>query len=295
MPGREGTIYKGIGGFYYVKTDAGELVECKPRGLFRKQGIKPLAGDRVVLQDEAGSAFIAEILPRKNAFVRPPVANVDIVFIVASTQKPSPSFLVLDKLCAVAVDNGADAAVLVTKTDLAGPGPVLNAYAQSGIPAFAVDASTGEGCGRVLEMLNGRLGVFCGNSGVGKSTLLNALAPQAARSTGEISEKLGRGRHTTREVELFEIGGGLLADTPGFASFDLQRAGAIRAENMQFAFPEIKALMPACRFSGCAHLSETGCAVREALAAGNISQSRYDSYAALYSEATAYEKANPSK
>ncbi|MDL2253204.1 ribosome small subunit-dependent GTPase A [Ruminococcaceae bacterium OttesenSCG-928-I18] len=285
-----GRIYKGIGGFYYVKTEGGEVVEVKPRGIFRKRGQKPLAGDEVVLEEEADTLFIAEILPRKNAFVRPPVANVDTVFIVVSTVDPSPSTLVIDKLSAVAVDEGAQPVLLLTKTDLAEGAEVLDIYAKAGFPAFETSVATGEGLTRLKEMLKGKLSVFSGNSGVGKSTLLNVLHPDAQRETAQISKKLGRGRHTTREVEIFEVEGGLVADTPGFASFDLQRAATISAENLQFAFPEIAQRMPACKFSGCTHMAETGCAIRKAVQSGEISPSRYRSYQILYEEAKESER-----
>ncbi len=280
-----GRIFKGIGGFYYVKTPDGEMREVKPRGIFRKRGIKPLAGDCVHLAEEAGTWYIDEIDERKNAFVRPPVANVDQVFIVASTKEPTPSFLVIDKLSAAAVDLGAQPVLVVTKTDLAGEESLLQVYRKAGFAAFAASAESGEGLDTLREMLAGKLSVFCGNSGVGKSTLLNALCPGALRDTGEISKKLGRGRHTTREVELFEVAGGLVADTPGFASFDLQRMGGVSAENMQFTFPEIAGLMPACKFSGCTHMAETGCAVRAAVETGEIAPQRYESYRSLYQQA----------
>lgn len=285
----KGKIYKGIGGFYYVKAENGELIECKPRGIFRKTGQKPLAGDDVVLAQDADAFVIEEILNRKNAFVRPPVANVDNLFLVASTTQPVPSFLVLDKLCAGAIEQEVTPVILVTKTDLEAPQPLLDAYAQSGIECFIVDALSGEGVDRVRALLPEKLSVFCGNSGVGKSTLLNALCPGISRPVGEISQKLGRGKHTTREVELFEYGGGLVADTPGFASFNVHSGGDILAENMQLCFPEIKALIGGCRFSGCAHVAETGCAVKAALENGKISETRYNSYVELYKEAKEHE------
>lgn len=281
----KGQIYKGIGGFYTVKSEDGQWLECRLRGIFRKQGIRPVAGDNAVLAQEAGSWVIDEIRPRKNVFVRPPVANVDVLFIVASTIEPAPSTLVIDKMSAIAVDVEAEPAVLVTKTDLADGGALLNAYRNTGFPAFIVDPLTGEGFDRVRSIFAGKLAVFCGNSGVGKSTLLNALLGENTRETGEISKKLGRGRHTTREVEIFEVDGGLVADTPGFASVDLESVADISAYNMQFAFPEIARLMPDCRFSGCMHMAEMDCAVRAAVEAGEISPSRYESYRVLYNAA----------
>lgn len=281
----EATIYKSLGGFYTVKTTDGQLLECKPRGIFRKRGLRPVAGDNVVLEQEADTWFISEVAPRKNLFIRPPVANVDQVFVVASTIEPVPSTLVIDKLTVTAVDQEALPVVVITKSDLAAPEDLLAVYEKSGILTLVADAATGAGMDAIREQLAGKLSVFCGNSGVGKSTLLNALLPEAERETGEISQKLGRGRHTTREVEIFELAGGLLADTPGFASYDLQRASPITAENLQFCFPEIQPLITQCQFTGCSHLVEKGCAVRAAVDAGQIAPSRYNSYVALYREA----------
>ena len=277
-------IIKGVGGFYYVK--AGDAVlECRARGIFRKRRITPVAGDAVRIETEGGAPVIAEILPRKNVFVRPPVANVDQMFLVASTVQPAPSTLVLDKLSAVAVDKGAQPVLVVTKTDLADAGALCACYAHSGLPVICVNAATGEGVEEIRARLAGKLSVFCGNSGVGKSTLLRGLLPGQALGTGEISQKHGRGRHTTREVTLYEADGGLVADTPGFASLDLERAAYIPKENLQFAFPEIARYFGQCRFTGCSHTAESGCAVRAALAAGELDPTRYESYAALYAQA----------
>ena len=249
-----GYIVKGIGGFYYVKTAEG-IVECKPRGIFRKQKITPVAGDEVTLETENGAAVIAQIAPRKNVFVRPPVANLDVLFLVASTTQPTPSTLVLDKLSAIAVDKGVQP-----------------------------DYETGAGLDEVKQWITGRLCAFCGNSGVGKSTLLNALLPDVERETGAISQKLGRGRHTTREVTIFEAFGGRIADTPGFASLEANRAGFIPKENLEHAFPEFGPYLGQCQFTGCSHRTEKGCAIRAALAEGKLSRTRYDSYCAMYEE-----------
>lgn len=277
-------IVKGVGGFYYVKT-GGVVVECRARGIFRKRRITPVAGDAVRVETEGGAPVIAEILPRKNVFVRPPVANVDQMFLVASTVQPSPSTLVLDKLSAIAVDGGAQPVLIITKTDLGDAKVLADCYARSGLPVLRVNAKTGEGVEAVRARLQGKLSVFCGNSGVGKSTLLSALLPGQTLETGEISRKLGRGRHTTREVTLYETDGGLVADTPGFASLDMERAAYIPKENLQFAFPEIARHFGQCRFTGCSHTAETGCAVRAALNAGEIDPTRYESYVALYEQA----------
>ena len=193
-----GYITKGIGGFYYVKTSEG-IVECKPRGIFRKQKLTPVAGDVVTLETENGAAVIASIAPRRNVFVRPPMANLDVLFLVASTTQPTPSTLVLDKLSAIAVDKGVQPVIVCTKGDLAEAEFLRSAYEKSTLPFIRIDHRTGEGLDEIRNWINGRLCAFCGNSGVGKSTLLNALLPDVERETAAISQKLGRGRHTTRE------------------------------------------------------------------------------------------------
>ena len=301
-------ITKGIGGFYYVKTETG-IVECRARGIFRKRGITPVAGDQVVLS--ADRTTIDEILPRKNVFIRPPVANLDVLFIVASTTQPVPSTLILDELTAAAVYKDVQPVIVITKADLAAADALEKAYADSTIPLIRLDYDTGEGLDQIRAHIAGNLCAFCGNSGVGKSTLLNALAPQLERQTGGISQKLGRGRHTTREVEIFEVCGGLLADTPGFASLDankicrippeeLQHAfpefepyfgqcrftGFIPKENLEHAFPEFGPYLGQCQFTGCSHRSEKGCAVRAALEEGKLSDTRYQSYLTMYEEAS---------
>ncbi len=277
-------IIKGVGGFYYVKTADGVL-ECRAKGIFRKRGLTPVAGDNVRVETEGGSPVVAEILPRKNVFVRPPIANVDNFFIVVSTVQPSPSTLVTDKLSAIAVDKGAQPVLVLTKDDLHSADEFAALYEHSGIPVIRANAATGEGLDAIRARLDGSLSVFSGNSGVGKSTLLSALLPDVRLETGEISKKLGRGRHTTREVTLYEAHGGLVADTPGFASLDMASAGNIDKDDLQFAFPEIARLFGKCRFTGCAHIAESGCAVREALERGEIGETRYASYAELYNEA----------
>lgn len=277
-------ITKGIGGFYYVKTEHG-IVECRARGIFRKRGITPVAGDNVTLSPDG--TVIEEILPRKNVFVRPPIANLDVLFIVASTTQPVPSTLVLDQLASAAIYKNVQPVLVVTKGDLAAADMLAQAYAGSGLPLVQLHYETGEGLDEIRDFIAGRLCAFCGNSGVGKSTLLNALAPELRRETGQISQKLGRGRHTTREVEIFEICGGRLADTPGFASLEAQKLCRIPKEELQHTFPEFEAYFGQCRFTGCSHRAETGCAVRAAVEAGKISKTRYASYLAMYEEADA--------
>lgn len=277
-------IIKGIGGFYYVETAEGVL-ECKAKGIFRKRKITPLAGDRVTLETENGANIIAEILPRKNAMVRPPIANLDVLFIVASTTQPTPSTLIIDQMSAIAVDKGIQPVVVVTKGDLGDVSMLRQAYEKAGIPIIFIDHETGAGYDQIRSHIKGKLCAFCGNSGVGKSTLLNALAPNLAQETAGISQKLGRGKHTTREVTIFHACDGLIADTPGFASLDMLKACYIAKENLEFAFPEFKPYFGQCKFTGCSHRSETGCAVRAALEAGELSETRYRSYVTMYEEA----------
>ncbi|MDD4851426.1 MAG: ribosome small subunit-dependent GTPase A [Gemmiger sp.] len=276
-------IAKGIGGFYYVRTDAG-MLECKARGIFRKRGVTPLAGDRVVLSPDG--TMIDEILPRKNELVRPPVANLDVLFIVASTVQPVPSTLVLDKLMAAAIYKNIQPVLIITKTDISAAGTLQADYAQSAIPVITLNYDTGAGLDDLRGWIAGHLSAFCGNSGVGKSTLLNTLAPGLARQTGTISHKLGRGRHTTREVEIFEVCGGRLADTPGFASLESQKLCHIPKEALQHAFPEMEPYFGQCKFTGCSHRTEKGCAVRAARDAGKIAPTRYESYLTMYEEAS---------
>ena len=276
-------ITKGVGGFYYVRTETG-MVECRARAIFRKRGLTPVAGDNVALS--ADNAAIEEILPRKNVFIRPPVANLDVLFIVASTTQPTPSTRILDELTAAAVYKDVQPVLVITKADLAAADQLMACYAHSGIPVVQLQYDTGEGLDLLRGYIVGHLCAFCGNSGVGKSTLLNALDPSLQRQTGAISPKLGRGRHTTREVEIFESCGGRIADTPGFASLEAQKLARIPKEELQHAFPEFAPYFGQCRFTGCSHRSETGCAVRAALQAGEISPSRYESYLAMYEEAS---------
>lgn len=278
-----GYIVKGIGGFYYVKTPEG-ILECKARGIFRKQKLTPVAGDNVTLETENGAPVIAQIAPRKNVFVRPPVANLDVLFLVASTTQPVPSTLLLDKLSAIAVDKGVQPVVVCTKGDLAETEFLQRAYERSTLPFIRIDYADGSGLDEVRRWIEGRLCAFCGNSGVGKSTLLNALLPEQEQQTAAISQKLGRGRHTTREVTVFEAFDGRVADTPGFASLDTGRACYIPKENLELAFPEFGPYLGKCQFTGCSHRTEKGCAVRAALAEGKLSPSRYGSYTAMYEE-----------
>ena len=275
-------ITKGIGGFYYVKTETG-IVECRARGIFRKRGITPVAGDQVVLS--ADRTTIDEILPRKNVFIRPPVANLDVLFIVASTTQPVPSTLILDELTAAAVYKDVQPVIVITKADLAAADALEKAYADSTIPLIRLDYDTGEGLDQIRARIAGNLCAFCGNSGVGKSSILNALAPRFSLAVGEVSKALGRGRHTTRHVELFSLGQDTyVIDTPGFASFDTEELDLELKEHLPETFPEFAPYTGSCRFVGCSHTKEKGCAVLEAVRQGRIPRSRHASYLRLYNE-----------
>ena len=279
----EGLIVKAISGFYYVVPD-GEpegLLACTAKGVFRKRGTAPLAGDRVRV--EAG--VVAEILPRKNELLRPPAANLDQALLTVSAAKPAPNALVLDKLIAVCEYKGIEPVIIITKTDLCDGRAFGGIYERAGFQVLY----TGEGSpGReaILALLRDKVSIFIGNSGVGKSTMLNRLFPGLSLATAAISDKLGRGRHTTRHVELFPLpGGGYAADTPGFSTVELERYGAIRKEELAGCFREFKPYEGRCQFADCAHLKEKGCAVLAALDAGEIPASRHESYLALYEAA----------
>ncbi|MEG0339377.1 MAG: ribosome small subunit-dependent GTPase A [Oscillospiraceae bacterium] len=277
-------IIKGIGGFYYVKTQT-EILECKLAGILRKKHITPVAGDFVVPSLETGTWIINDILPRKNVFVRPRVANVDNFFIVVSTIEPVPSTLVIDKMSAIAVDKNATPYIIVTKTDIASSEKLVSQYKNSDIQVIIANTKSKEGLQDIRQLLCNKLSVFCGNSGVGKSTLISALLEDRELTTNSISKKLGRGKHTTREVELFELCDGLVADTPGFASLDMESAASLPKENLQMAFSDIARYFGQCKYTGCSHTKEKGCAVIAAFEEGNISASRYASYKTLYEQA----------
>lgn len=281
----EGIILKGIGGFYYVEA-ADEIYECKARGVFRKSGIKPLAGDRVEISvNDKAENTIDVIKERSSLMLRPPVANIDRLFIVASAKEPSPVMLIIDRLTAIAVSRGIEPVIVFTKSDLARVDEYVEIYRNAGIKTIAVSSVNGEGVEEVKAELKNHISAFCGNSGVGKSTLLNAINPSLGLKTAEISDKLGRGRHTTRQSELFRVEGGYVADTPGFSSLELEESEIILKDDLPYAFPEFEQYLGQCKFTTCLHVKDKGCRVIEAVENGEIPRSRHESYCAMMEQA----------
>ena len=265
---------------------AGEVYECKARGAFRKKKITPLAGDNVTITVREGREnTIDEINDRKNFLLRPPVANIDTLIIVSSIKEPVPSLLVIDKMTAIAVDKGIKPCVVFSKSDLGDTSEYEEVYRKSGIEVASVCCKTGEGIEAVKEMISDGITVFTGNTGVGKSSLLNCIDERFSLATGEISDKLGRGRHTTREVTLYHIGNGLVADTPGFSSLDIeQTSDVILKENLPFCFPEFQDYLGKCKFTSCSHTVEKGCVILDALKSGLIDKNRHESYVSMYND-----------
>ena len=279
---REGTILKALSGFYYVQC-GDELITTRARGKFRYKKISPLVGDRVAITvQEDGSGSLDEILPRRNFFQRPAVANIDQMVIICSGAIPVTDPYLVDRITALAESKNCEPIICINKWDLVQAEDLYNIYTAAGFHTIKVSAETGLGIEELRGLLAGKVSAFTGNSGVGKSSILNALQPDFGIATGEISEKLGRGRHTTRHVELFEVSGGLIADTPGFSAFDTDRGEIREKEVLQHTFREFKPYLDQCRFIGCAHVKEKGCAVLAALKAGDIQPSRHRSYVRLY-------------
>ena len=279
-----GRIIKSLSGFYDVRTE-NKVITCRARGHMRRGGMSPLVGDIVDISVEKGKGMVEKIHPRKNSFVRPAVANLQLLVIFAANVNPVTEPFLIDRVCAIAGDQEVPVCICVNKCDM-DPGTDLAAiYRQAGYTVIQTSAETGMGIDELRNALRGKFCAFTGNSGVGKSSILNALSPELKLPVGEVSEKLGRGRHTTRHVELYDVDDALIADTPGFSSFDTDQMEVILKENLQYAFPEFGRYLGQCQFRDCSHRKEPGCAVTRALAAGEIGQSRYDSYLRLYEKA----------
>ena len=271
----KGVIVKGIGGFYYVKSENNDIAECRARGIFRKDNIKPMIGDRVIFEN--GS--IREIEKRKNQLVRPPVANIDNLVVVVATVSPEPDFMLIDKMLINAEAQNIKPMLCINKTDLKSPDSIKSIYEKAGYRVFEISCEKNIGQDKLQDALCGATTAFSGLSGVGKSSILNLLT-NAGMETGNVSDRIKRGRHTTRHVELLELaGGGFVLDTPGFSSLEIKN---VKREELYKYFPEFGTGV--CRFKGCSHINEPDCHVKDKLLSGKISKVRYENYCKLYSE-----------
>lgn len=283
---QNGIIIKGIGGFYYVETAVG-IYECKARGVFRKEKITPMVGDHVVISiNDNAENTIDDIKERRSALQRPPVANIDQLVIVVSGTEPRPNTLLVDRLTAIAVKNNIEPVIVLNKSDLIDVGELIDIYSKTKFKVIKACGKTGEGIDEIREVLQNKVSAFTGNSGVGKSTILNQINPELELATNEISQKLGRGKHTTRECTLIKLDDNTyVADTPGFASLEILKQEVILKEDLADCFPEFEEYLEDCKFyPGCAHVKDKGCAVIQAVEDGLIAKSRHDSYKALYEE-----------
>ena len=291
----EGIIIKGIGGFYYVEVQDSvnnkeipeesvqAIYECKARGTFRNKKEKPYVGDKVIIKlHDEGFASIEKIFDRKNKLMRPPIANIDQLVIVASTVEPKPNHFVIDQMIVLAELSSINPIVVISKSDLSSHENLSSIYKSAGFDVIVTSLDSDDGVNQLKEMLESKITAFAGNSGVGKSTLLNKIQPDLNLRAGEISEKLGRGRHTTREVEFFKFKNGYIVDTPGFSSIDLLQNTDIQKNDLAFGFREFRPYLNKCKFNTCSHTCEKGCVIIEHLKNGDIQQSRYDSYVQMY-------------
>ena len=285
MEEKIGRIIRSLSGFYDVALPEG-VVTCRGRGILRKDGNTPLTGDMVKITVEKGKGMVEKILPRKNRFVRPAVANVDALVVFAANTNPVTEPFLIDRVSAIAGDQDVPVYLCINKCDLDPAADLTRIYRNAGFQVICASAETGEGVEDLRSLLRGKLTAFTGNTGVGKSSMLNALCPELGLATGEVSEKLGRGRHTTRHVELYRLEADTyVADTPGFSSFDTEQMDVLLKENLQYAFPDFAPYLGRCRFQDCAHRAEPACGVRDAVNKGFVERTRYESYLRLYEKA----------
>ena len=280
-----GIILKALSSFYYVEND-GVIYECKARGNFRKSRISPLVGDKVEFDiTEGEKGIVNSILPRKNALVRPNVANIDKLFIVSSYSTPAPNAFIIDKIAAIAEYNDIEPIIVFNKCDMGDFSSLENIYKNAGFKTFTVSAEKGEGIDKILLELEGSVSAFTGNSGVGKSSILNCIFGNKNIETGAVSEKLGRGRHTTRHIEAYRLkNGGIVVDTPGFSSLDYTSRDYEFKENLANYFRDFGDSIYECKFSTCSHTKESGCGVLRAVEEGRIEKTRHNSYIELFEE-----------
>ncbi len=280
-----GRIEKALSGFYYVNT-GGETLQCRARGKFRREGLSPLVGDWVQVRELGnGEGFVEAVEARRNQFARPAAANIDQLVILASAAIPVTEPYLIDRIASIAALKGCQVLLCLNKCDLDSADELYDIYSRSAIPVLRVSAVTGQGLDALREAIRGKLSAVTGNSGVGKSSVLNALLPSLALPVGEVSKALGRGRHTTRHVELFSLGEDTyIIDTPGFSSFDTAEMDLALKQHLPDTFPEFAPYVSDCRFTGCTHTKEKGCRVLQAVKDGLIPASRHRSYVRLYDE-----------
>ncbi|MBR5537122.1 MAG: ribosome small subunit-dependent GTPase A [Clostridia bacterium] len=284
---KQGVVIKGVGGNYDVACE-GAILRCRASAKIKHQKNLLAAGEYVELRLTDDGGYITERLPRRNGLIRPAIANIDQLVILCSQAPPVTDPYLIDKVTVVALYQGIQPIILLNKADLHGSEDLYDAYQKAGFPVIRASAVTGEGIEEITAMLAGKISAFTGNSAIGKSSILNRIDSRFGLQVGDMSEKIARGRHTTRHVELLRLeNGGLVADTPGFSTFDAVRMEKLTKDNLQQFFPELDKFFAQCRFSDCRHIKEPGCVVREAVERGEIAKSRYQSYCMLYEEVAA--------